>query len=120
MASNPGLLFEAIKLALSLAIILGVVWWVARLKLGSDVRLGDESEVRELARAAGTGSLALELYLSPSKTPKLDGSLPLGRLARRWLFRGAFGKDTRRAAGKALDAAERLDVVALDARWRRR
>ncbi len=52
MASNPGLLFEAIKLALSLAIILGVVWWVARLKLGSDVRLGDESEVRELARAA--------------------------------------------------------------------
>jgi len=64
--------------------------------------------------------LALELYLSPSKTPKLDGGLPLGRLARRWLFRGAFGKDTRRAAGKALDAAERLDVVALDARWRRR
>ena len=64
--------------------------------------------------------LALELYLSPSRTPKLDGGLPLGRLARRWLFRGAFGKDTRRAAGKALDAAERLDVAALEARWRGR
>ena len=64
--------------------------------------------------------LALELYLSPGRTPKLDGGLPLGRLVRRWLFRGAIGKDTRRAAGKALDAAERLDVVALDARWRRR
>jgi hypothetical protein len=64
--------------------------------------------------------LALELYLSPGRTPKLDGGLPLGRLVRRWLFRGAFGKDTRRAAGKALDAAERLDVAALDARWRRR
>jgi hypothetical protein len=64
--------------------------------------------------------LALELYLSPGRTPKLDGGLPLGRLVRRWVFRGAFGKDTRRAAGKALDAAERVDVAALDARWRRR
>ena len=64
--------------------------------------------------------LALELYLSPSRTPKLDDGLPLGRLVRRWVFRGAIGKDTRRAAGKALDAAERLDLASLDARWRGR
>jgi hypothetical protein len=63
--------------------------------------------------------LAVELYLSPGRTPRLEGGLPLGRLVRKWLFRGAIGKDTRRAAGKALDAAERLDVLALDARWRR-
>jgi hypothetical protein len=64
--------------------------------------------------------LTLELYLSPSRTPRLTGGLPLGRLVRRWLFRGALGKDTRKAAGKALDAAERLDVATLEARWRSR
>ena len=64
--------------------------------------------------------LTLELYLSPRRTPSLDGGLPLGRLVRRWLFRGAIGKDTRRAADKALDAAERLDVVTLESRWRSR
>ena len=64
--------------------------------------------------------LTLELYLSPRRTPSLNGGLPLGRLVRRWLFRGAIGKDTRRVADKALDAAERLDVVTLESRWRSR
>ncbi len=64
--------------------------------------------------------LTLELYLSPRRTPSLDGGLPLGRLVRRWLFRGAIGKDTRRVADKALDAAERLDVATLESRWRGR
>ena len=64
--------------------------------------------------------LTLELYLSPRRTPSLDGGLPLGRLVRRWLFRGAIGKDTRRVADKALDAAERLDVATLESRWRSR
>ena len=64
--------------------------------------------------------LTLELYLSPRRTPTLTGGLPLGRLVRRWLFRGAIGKDTRKAADKALDAAERLDVATLEARWRNR
>jgi hypothetical protein len=31
-------------------------------------------------------------------------------LLQRWLFKGAIGRDTRRAATKALDAAETLDV----------
>ena len=64
--------------------------------------------------------LTLELYLSPRRTPSLNGGLPLGRLVRRWLFRGAIGKDTRRVADKALDAAERLDVATLESRWRSR
>ena len=55
--------------------------------------------------------LAVELYLAPKRKPdvaRLD--LPLAKLARRWLFRGVFGRDTRRAAEKALDAAEQLDL----------
>jgi hypothetical protein len=55
--------------------------------------------------------LALELYLSPRRTPAIAARpLPLRRLAQRWLFKGAFGRDTRRGASKALDAAERLDL----------
>jgi hypothetical protein len=55
--------------------------------------------------------LAVELYLAPKRTPdvaRLD--LPLAQLARKWLLRGVFGRDTRRAAEKALDAAEQLDL----------
>ena len=55
--------------------------------------------------------LAVELYLAPKRKPdvaRLD--LPLAQLARKWLFRGVFGRDTRKAAEKALDAAERLDL----------
>ena len=55
--------------------------------------------------------LALELYLSPKRTPsRSDRPLPLRRLLQRWLFKGAFGRDTRRTASKALDAADRLDL----------
>ena len=55
--------------------------------------------------------LAVELYLAPKRKPdvaRLD--LPLAQLARRWLLRGVFGRDTRKAAEKALDAAEQLDL----------
>ena len=55
--------------------------------------------------------LAVELYLAPKRQPdvtRLD--LPLAQLARKWLLRGVLGRDTRRAAEKALDAAERLDL----------
>ena len=55
--------------------------------------------------------LAVELYLAPKRKPDVTGlDLPLAQLARKWLFRGVFGRDTRRAAEKALDAAERLDL----------
>ena len=55
--------------------------------------------------------LAVELYLAPKRQPdvaRLD--LPLAQLARKWLLRGVLGRDTRKAAEKALDAAERLDL----------
>jgi len=61
--------------------------------------------------------VTLELYLSPRREPDVsDLSLPIGKLVRRWLLRGVLGRDTRRLAGKALDAAERLDVEGVLAR----
>ena len=61
--------------------------------------------------------VTLELYLSPRRVPDVsDLSLPLVRLVRRWLLRGVLGRDTKKAAGKALDAAEKLDIEALLAR----
>jgi len=55
--------------------------------------------------------LAVELYLAPRRKPDVTTlNLPFSDLARRWLFRGIFGRDTRKLADRALDAAERLDV----------
>ena len=55
--------------------------------------------------------LTLELYLAPRTTPEFsEVSLPLRRLVTRWVFKGAFGRDTKKAASKALDAAEKLDL----------
>lgn len=79
--------------------------------IGSLVAHRLEQETGRPAAPALVKRLALELYLSPRRTPSVeDGPLPLRRLLQRWLFRGAFGRDTRKAAAKALDAAERLDV----------
>ena len=88
--------------------------------LGSLVAYRLEQATGRPADPALVKQLTLELYLSPRRTPTLRGGLPLGRLVRRWLFRGAIGKDTRRVAGKALDAAERVDVATLEALWRGR
>jgi hypothetical protein len=88
--------------------------------LGSLVAFRLESSTGRPADPALVKQLTLELYLSPRRTPTLRGGLPLGKLVRRWFFRGAIGKDTRKAAYKALDAAERLDVATLEALWRSR
>jgi hypothetical protein len=62
--------------------------------------------------------LAVELYLAPKRPPDLsDRRLRLRRVIRRWSFRGAIGRDTGKAATKALEAAERLDLRPLIARW---
>ena len=62
--------------------------------------------------------VAIDLYLKPGRTPKLtDDKLRLARLTRKWVFRGALGKGTSKRAAKALEAAERLDVPELTARW---
>ena len=61
--------------------------------------------------------LTLELYLKPRRTPDVsDLGLPLARLARRWIISGAFGRNTRAKTEKALDAAERIDVMSIAAR----
>ncbi len=55
--------------------------------------------------------LALDLYLAPRRKPRADDHpLPLRQLLQRWLLKGAFGRDTRGQARRALDAAERLDL----------
>ena len=67
--------------------------------------------------AALLRKLTLELYLRPRRTPNVsDVSLPLARLARRWIVSGALGRNTRGKADNALDAAERLDMAALASR----
>ena len=78
-----------------------------------------------LERATGLPSepalvkkLAIDLYLSPRRESKLtDDKMRLARLTRKWLLLGAFGRKTSKRAGKALDAADRLDPVALQERW---
>lgn len=63
MPADSSLFFELVKLGLSLAAILGVAWLVAKLHLGGDVRLRDEAEVGELARAALCGFEPAEIAL---------------------------------------------------------
>jgi hypothetical protein len=88
--------------------------------LGSLVAYRLESATGRPADPGLVKQLTLELYLSPRRTPRLVGGLPLAKLVRKWLFRGAIGRDTRKGAWKALEAAERLDVATLEARWRSR
>jgi hypothetical protein len=54
--------------------------------------------------------VAVDLYLNPKRKPDLSNSrVRLVRLARKWVFLGAFGRTTAKRAGKALEAAEQLD-----------
>ena len=80
-----------------------------------------ELETGQPADRALVKKLAIELYLDPKHPPDLSDRRPTaGRLVRRWVIRGALGRDTGSAASKALDAAERLDVKGVTARWPRR
>jgi hypothetical protein len=75
-----------------------------------------EQETGGLPDPALLQKLTLELYLHPRRTPDVsDLRLPLVRLARRWIINGALGRDTRGKTGKALDAAEHLDLRTLAA-----
>ena len=75
----------------------------------------------EPAEPALVKRLAVELYLEPKAAPDLSsGRLRLGRLTRRWLVRGAFGRSTEKQAKRALDAAGKLDVDPVLAAWSRR
>jgi hypothetical protein len=62
--------------------------------------------------------VAVDLYLDPKRKPDLtDDRLRLVRLTRRWVLLGAFGRTTSKRAGKALEAAEKIDGGELAARW---
>ena len=62
--------------------------------------------------------LAVDLYLNPKRKPDLtDDRLRLVRLTRKWVLLGAFGRRTSKRAGKALEAADKLDGSDLAARW---
>jgi hypothetical protein len=62
--------------------------------------------------------LAIDLYLHPRRKPNLDDDrLRIVRLTRKWLLAGAFGRKTQRRATRAVEAAERIDAVALAAKW---
>ena len=62
--------------------------------------------------------VAVDLYLNPKRKPDLtDDRLRLVRLTRKWVLLGAVGRTTSKRAGKALEAADKLDGSDLDARW---
>ena len=62
--------------------------------------------------------VAVDLYLDPKRKPDLtDDRLRLVRLTRKWVLMGAFGRTTSKRAGKALEAADKLDGGDLAARW---
>ena len=62
--------------------------------------------------------VAVDLYLDPKRKIDLtDDRLRLVRLTRKWLLLGAFGRTTSKRAGKALEAADKLDGADLAARW---
>ena len=62
--------------------------------------------------------VAVDLYLNPKRKPDLrEDRLRLVRLTRKWVLLGAFGRSTSKRAGKALDAAEKLDGRDLAERW---
>ncbi len=85
--------------------------------LGSLVAHRLEEATGAPADPALVKKLTLELYLSSRREPDVsDLRLPIVKLVRRWVMRGVLGRDTRKAAGKALDAAERLDLERILAR----
>ena len=62
--------------------------------------------------------VAVDLYLNPKRKPDLtDDRLRLVRLTRKWVLLGAFGRSTSKRAGKALEAADKLDGRDLAERW---
>ena len=70
-----------------------------------------EQATAEPADPALVKKLTLELYLHPRREPDVsDLRLPVARVLRKWLTNGVLGRDTRKAARKSLDAAERLDL----------
>ena len=81
---------------------------------GSSRQRGPPSDPRLVKK------VAIDLYLDPKRVPDpTESKLRLVRLTRKWVLLGAFGRKTSTRAGKALDAADKLDAKELAARWGR-
>jgi hypothetical protein len=77
-----------------------------------------EQATRAPADARLVEKVAVDLYLDPKRQPDLtDDRLRLVRLTRKWVLLGAFGRSSSKRAGKALEAAEKIDGSDLAARW---
>lgn len=61
--------------------------------------------------------LTVQLYLSPGTMPRVDQRVGPAKLLRRWLVRGALGRDGRKQAERAVSAVTRLDVDRVLAAW---
>jgi hypothetical protein len=62
--------------------------------------------------------VAVDLYLDPKRKPDLsDDRLRLVRLTRKWVLLGVLGRRTSKRAGRALEAADKLDGSDLAGRW---
>lgn len=61
--------------------------------------------------------LTVQLYLSPGTPPRVDQRVGPAKLLRRWLVRGALGRDGRKHAERAVGAVTRLDVDGVLASW---
>jgi hypothetical protein len=106
----------------SVSIGLGVRTGVRELQLiASLVAYRIEEATGQPSDPALVEKAAIDLYLHPARTPDVSNdTLHLVRLTRKWVFRGALGRNTAKRAAKALEAAERLDGAALAAQWKAR
>jgi hypothetical protein len=106
----------------SVSIGLGVRTGVRELQLiASLVAYRSEEATGKPSDPALVEKAAIDLYLHPGRTPDVSNdTLHLVRLTRKWVFRGALGRNTAKRAAKALEAAERLDGAALAAQWNAR
>jgi hypothetical protein len=114
----PWVFVASTKLSMGIAVRSGV----------KEVQALSSLVAHQLEQATGTRAdpalvekLAVDLYLHPRRTPKLDDDrLRIVRLTRKWILSGIFGRKTQRRASRALEAAERMDAAALAAKWEAR
>jgi hypothetical protein len=77
-----------------------------------------ERATEQSADPALARKVAVALYLDPDGRPDVsDRRLGIGRLVTHWVVRGVIGRETRKKATKALEAAEGLDVRPLVDTW---
>ncbi len=85
--------------------------------IGSYVATRLERTTGEPADPELVKRLTVQLYLAPGAVPRLDRRVATAKLLRKWLVRGALGRDSKKAATKAVTAVGKLDVPSVVAWW---